>query len=158
MEDRFGIVINLKTYDHDSLCEIIKSSIKKIDLELSNDEISEIAKNAKGIPRNANRLIRRIKDFRLDDESISIKKILKRLQIVVDGLDVDDIAYLNAIKMNNHATGLKTISQLTNIDQQTIEIKIEPFLIQKQLISKTLNGRLLTEKGINFVDKYAKAP
>jgi Holliday junction DNA helicase RuvB len=154
LEDRFGIVINLKTYDLDAICEIIKASAKKLDLKLDNSEINVIAKNSKGIPRNANRLLKRIKDFRFDNPEISIKLILKKLQIIEDGLDGDDLAYLKAIKLNNHATGLKTISQLINVDQQTIETKIEPFLIQKQLVMKSMNGRLLTQKGLEFINKH----
>ena len=154
LEDRFGIVINLKTYDLDAIIEIIKASAKKLDLAINNSEINIIAKNSKGIPRNTNRLLKRIKDFRFDDPQISIKSILKKLQIVEDGLDCDDLAYLKAIKLNNHATGLKTISQLINVDQQTIETKIEPFLIQKQLVMKSMNGRLLTQKGLEFINKH----
>jgi Holliday junction DNA helicase RuvB len=153
LEDRFGIVINLKTYDIKAISEIIKVSSHKLDLNLTKDEIEIIAKNAKGIPRNANRLLKRIKDFRLDNSTIPIKTILRKLQIIEDGLDSNDLAYLKAIKFNNHATGLKTISQLINVDQQTIETKIEPFLIQKQLVAKSMNGRIITTKGLDFIER-----
>lgn len=153
LEDRFGIVINLKAYDLDAICEIIKSSAKKLELELDDEEIVIIAKNSKGIPRNANRLLKRIKDFRFDNQKISLRIILKKLQIIEDGLDIDDLAYLKAIKLNNHPTGLKTISQLINVDQYTIENKIEPFLIQRQLVTKSINGRILTDKGTKFIEK-----
>lgn len=153
LEDRFGIVINLKTYDIKAISEIIKVSSHKLDLNLTKDEIEIIAKNAKGIPRNANRLLKRIKDFRLDNSTIPIKTILRKLQIIEDGLDSNDLAYLKAIKFNNHATGLKTISQLINVDQQTIETKIEPFLIQKQLVAKSMSGRIITTKGLDFIER-----
>lgn len=153
LEDRFGIVINLKTYDIKAISEIIKVSSHKLDMNLTKDEIEIIAKNAKGIPRNANRLLKRIKDFRLDDSTIPIKTILRKLQIIEDGLDSNDLAYLKAIKFNNHATGLKTISQLINVDQQTIETKIEPFLIQKQLVAKSMSGRIITTKGLDFIER-----
>jgi Holliday junction DNA helicase RuvB len=156
LEERFGIVINIKTYEHGDIVEILKASMNKLQLQLDDKELDTLAENAKGIPRNANRLIKRVKDFRISDEKISIDFILKKLQIISNGLDVDDLNYLRSIKNANRSLGLKTISQIINIDTYTIETKIEPFLLQKQYVLRTINGRELTTKGLKFIAKFDK--
>ncbi|MDR1991174.1 MAG: Holliday junction branch migration DNA helicase RuvB [Mycoplasmataceae bacterium] len=155
LEERFGIVLNIKSYSLDDIIEIIKSSIKKIELDLKDEEIILLAKNSKGIPRNANRLVRRIKDFRISNKSLSINAILKKLSIIDGGLDQDDLHYLKALKNANRPLGLNTISQIINIDRVTIETKIEPFLIQSQYVNRNLNGRELTNSGNKFIEKYS---
>ncbi|MDR0739517.1 MAG: Holliday junction branch migration DNA helicase RuvB [Mycoplasmataceae bacterium] len=155
LEERFGIVLNIKTYDLEDIKEIVRASMSKLELDLTNEEIKILAENAKGIPRNANRLIKRVKDFRIYDGKLSIKTILKKLQIISEGLDVDDLTYLHSIKNANRPLGLKTISQMLNIDSYTIETKIEPFLLQKQYVHRTINGRELSPKGMKFIEKHS---
>ncbi|MDR3329780.1 MAG: Holliday junction branch migration DNA helicase RuvB [Mycoplasmataceae bacterium] len=155
LEDRFGIVFNLKTYELADIIDILKSSMIKLDMTLTDKELMLLSENAKGIPRNANRLIRRVKDFRISHETLSVHKILKKLQIIDKGLDIDDLAYLKAINDVKRPLGLKSISQLINIDVNTIETKIEPYLMQKQYVNKSISGRLLTNKGETFIKRYA---
>jgi Holliday junction DNA helicase RuvB len=154
LEERFGIVFNISTYDIEDIIQIIKASMGKLELKLTDEEIKILAENAKGIPRNANRLIKRVQDFRIYDSKMSIKMILKKLQIVSEGLDTNDLNYLHSIKDANRPLGLKTISQMLNIDSYTIETKIEPFLLQKQYVYRTINGRELSPKGMKFIEKH----
>jgi Holliday junction DNA helicase RuvB len=155
LEERFGIVFNIKTYEINDIIEILRASMDKLELKLNQAELKILASNAKGIPRNANRLIKRVKDFRISDRNLSINAILKKLQIIDAGLDVDDLNYLRTIKNANRPLGLKTISQMINVDPYTIETKIEPYLLQKQFIDRSINGRHLTAKGIEFIKKYS---
>lgn len=157
LEERFGIVFNIKTYELNDLVEIIKTSQTKLGLQLSDKELKLLAENCKGIPRNANRLIKRVKDFRISSDKISVKYILKKLQIIDDGLDVEDLNYLQSIKDAKRSLGLKTISQMINVDSYTVETKIEPFLLQKQYVHKTIGGREITTKGMKFLNKYVNA-
>ncbi|MDR2823550.1 MAG: Holliday junction branch migration DNA helicase RuvB [Mycoplasmataceae bacterium] len=154
LEDRFGIVINLKTYDEQSIIEILKDSMTKLDLQLNDKEILLLAQNSKGIPRNANRLICRVKDFRTANVKFSIKHILRKLQIIDRGVNMDDFSYLKSIEQSKRALGLKTISQITGIDQYTIETKIEPFLISNCYVEKSIQGRVLTDKGRAFINQH----
>ncbi|MDR0674701.1 MAG: Holliday junction branch migration DNA helicase RuvB [Mycoplasmataceae bacterium] len=154
LEERFGIVFNIKTYETRDIVEILKTSMGKLQLNLSEKELLILAENSKGIPRNANRLIRRVKDFRINNEKMSINTILKKLQIISKGLDIDDLNYLHSIKNANRPLGLKTISQIINVDIYTIETKVEPYLLQKQYIHRSIHGRELTTKGFQFIEKY----
>jgi Holliday junction DNA helicase RuvB len=154
LEERFGIVFNIKTYELEDIVEILKECAKKLELELSDRELRILAENTKGIPRNAIRLIRRVKDFRISNKDVSINNILKKLQIISKGLDIDDLNYLHSINNAKRPLGLKTISQMVNIDAYTIETKVEPYLLQKQFIYRSINGRELTTKGMRFIEKY----
>jgi Holliday junction DNA helicase RuvB len=154
LEERFGIVFNIKTYELEDIVEILEVCAQKLELSLTDKELNTIAENTKGIPRNAIRLIRRVKDFRISNEKLSINAILKKLQIISKGLDVDDLNYLKSIKNANRPLGLKTISQIINIDSYTVETKVEPYLLQKQYIHRSINGRELTTKGLKFIERY----
>jgi Holliday junction DNA helicase RuvB len=156
LEERFGIIFNIKNYQVEEIVEIIKTSTSKLTLQLDEKEILTLAKNSKGIPRNANRLVKRVRDFRISDPNLSLKYILKKLQIIESGLDVDDFNYLRILKNANRPLGLKSISQIMNIDTYTIETKIEPFLLQCEFAQRNVNGREITTTGIKLVDKYLK--
>jgi Holliday junction DNA helicase RuvB len=156
LEERFGIAFHIKTYTTKDIMEILRVSMSKLELALNERELLILAENSKGIPRYANRLIKRVKDFRVNNAKISINEILKKLQIINKGLDVDDFNYLNSIKNANRPIGLKTISQMINIDPYTVETKVEPYLLQKQYILRSINGRELTTKGLKFIENYTE--
>jgi len=150
LEERFGIIVNLKEYDKKSLIEIIKSVSKKLDLQLTNEEMEIISENSKNIPRNVIKLLKRIKDFKTNDKNISVNKILSNLNIT-NGLNEDDILYLKNIINYTKPIGLKTISSCINIDEDTIENKIEPYLLNKNFIEKKSNGRIITDYAKNWL-------
>jgi Holliday junction DNA helicase RuvB len=154
LEERFGIILNLKTYDLKTLCEILKQCTKKLNITLTDDEILTIAENSKNIPRNAIKILKRVCDYRSVYENISIQDILKKIKIGINGLTSDDIEYLNVLKSVNKPIGLSTISHLLNIDSSTIENKIEPYLLNNYYISKTCNGRQVTQKGIDITADF----
>jgi Holliday junction DNA helicase RuvB len=156
LEQRFGIIFHLNTYSLNEIEDILKAAVKKLEMTLTIDEITLIAQNCKGVPRNAIRIISRIKDFRIVNPDLSITEILKKLRIIANGVDYDDLNYMRAIYQTDRAIGLKTISQIVSIDLFTLETYIEPFLISNQYIEKTAQGRILTAKGKDFVKRYKK--
>jgi Holliday junction DNA helicase RuvB len=151
LEERFGIIINLKMYDIKSLCEIIEQAAKKLNIKLTQDEIEAIADNSKNIPRNAIKILKRVNDFKIYDETIAIEKIFEHMKIGTNGLTQDDYEYLQTLKQHDEPLGLKTISDIINVDMDTIQNKIEPYLISNAYIIKTFRGRQITQKGMNAI-------
>jgi Holliday junction DNA helicase RuvB len=90
LEDRFGIILNINNYDIETIIEILAASIQKLGINLTPNELRVIASNSKGIPRIANRLLCRIKDFRISYPKYSVNKILQHMQILNNGLDLED--------------------------------------------------------------------
>jgi len=151
LEERFGIIINIREYKIETIEEIIKQNCTKMNFELSNKEINLIALKCKCIPRNAINILKRVRDFRYSDKNISMKEIFKKLKIYDNGLNDNDLLFLNVLKKSNQPIGLKTLSDIVNIDQETIQNKIEPFLLNNSLIQKNSKGRILTTKGYDLL-------
>lgn len=133
------------------MIEIVNYYLDKYEVTLTEKEKMLIAKNCKGIPRIANKMVRRIKDFRTIQPTKRISDILKRIGIVKNGINNTDLKYMQILKDFNSPIGLKTISHALLIDENTIENKVEPYLIYLKYINKTFKGRELTKNGINFL-------
>jgi len=147
LEERFGIIINIREYKTEVIEEILKQNCNKMNFKLSDKEISKIAVKCKSIPRNAINILKRVRDFRYSDKNIHIDEIFKKLKIYDNGLNDDDLLFLNVLKKSSQPIGLKTLSDIINIDQETIQNKIEPFLLNNSLIQKNCKGRIITPKG-----------
>ena len=146
--DRFGIIINLNEYDEIEIKNITNFYANKYGLKLNDESIDLICLASKGIPRIIYKLIRRIYDFRLSNSKINIKNILSKIGYVYNEFDKNDYLYLKSLAQNNDETlGIKTISQIIGIDELTIILKIEPYLLRKNYIVKTTKGRRLTYEG-----------
>lgn len=152
LEERFGIIFHFGEYSIEELENICCRNSKILNLQLKKAEINLIAKNSKGIPRNLNRIIKRVLDYRTINPNIEILEILKSIGIVKDGLNEIDIKYLKKLNESTMFIGIKTICQYMNFDEQTIETKIEPFLITNKLIEKTPKGRKITNLGIKLLN------
>ncbi|MGL4948175.1 MAG: Holliday junction branch migration DNA helicase RuvB [Mycoplasma sp.] len=151
LEERFGISFYLDLYNYDEIYMIVKKTINFLNLNLGEDELDIISNNSKGVPRIANHLIKRIHDFKITDENLTINEIFKRLKIFEKGLQEIDIKYLNHLHNNDNALGIKTLSSLLDLESLYIETKIEPFLLKNELIRKTGKGRTLTYKGKVYI-------
>lgn len=158
LRDRFGSVYRLELYSIDTLVDIIKRAAKIMEIKITNDGAVEIAKRSRGTPRIAIRLLKRLLDFAVVANLKTIDKRLANkafsaLEIDECGLDSNDIRILKAIhfNFNNGPVGVETLSSFTGEDTVTIEDVCEPFLMQQGLISKTPRGRVITEKGINYI-------
>ncbi len=152
LEDRFGITFNLNEYTEQEMNEIVDLYANKLKVNLSKDDIQLINRASKGIPRICYRLIRRIKDFQTSHNQININEILKRLGYIYHEYDINDLHYLQLLAKNPNGVGLKTISQIINIDLLSIELKIEPYLLQKGLVNKQAKGRVITKQGLELLN------
>ncbi|BAT61668.1 Holliday junction ATP-dependent DNA helicase RuvB [Variibacter gotjawalensis] len=151
LRDRFGIPIRLNFYDVDELELIVKRGARVLGIGITEEGANEIARRARGTPRIAGRLLRRVRDFALVDgaEKIDRKladKALLQLEVDAAGLDAMDRRYLQMIAVNygGGPVGIETIAAGLSEPRDALEDIVEPFLIQKGFVQRTPRGRLLT--------------
>ncbi len=155
---RFGMVEKLNFYSVKELGEIIKQSSEKLGVSITEKGALEIAKRARGIPRIANRLLKRVRDLAVVEDKKEIdevlaKKMFELLKIDENGVDPTLKEFLTTIieKFNGGPVGLKTLTAITGEEKDTIEDIYEPFLLQLGLIERTPRGRIVTEKGYRYL-------
>ncbi len=146
LEERFGISFYFDLYNEQEMEDIIKSTANKLGLEISENDIILITSHSKGTPRIANKILRRILDYKNIYPNLEIKEVLSLIGVYEYGLDKLDIAYLRSFSTNTYLS-LKTIAAISEINIQTIENRIEPYLIKSNLITKSHQGRSLTYEG-----------
>lgn len=156
LEQRFGIVFYFDSYQTNEIAKIIKNGCKKLNLILKPNDINLIANNSKGIPLIALMILLRVNDYKIVKPKINVIKILKKIGIFEQGLNQNDLKYLEAFINNQKFLGIKTISQITQFDQKFIESKIEPYLIKIKYLVKTNNGRMLSNIAWDFLHQYRK--
>jgi Holliday junction DNA helicase RuvB len=144
--DRFSIKEHLNFYSDDDLAKLARSNANKLNIEISDNDLLEIAKRSKGTPRILNSRLQWYKNYTLchPDARTSISDIFDIQGIDENGLDNYDRTYLDLL-VNSKGTplGLKAISSLTGIAVETIENSIEPYLVRKRFISRTQKGRVI---------------
>ena len=151
LRDRFGIPLRLGFYDTDELQAIVERGARILSLELSADGAREIAARARGTPRIAGRLLKRVRDFaavgghRLIDVHIA-DAALTRLEVDGRGLDAFDRRYLSLIAQSfgGGPVGIETISAALGEARDAIEDIVEPFLLQQGFVQRTPRGRMIT--------------
>lgn len=153
LRDRFQIVYRLDYYSAEELSLIVKRSANILSTPISDDAAVEIARRARGTPRVANRLLRRVRDFAQVEGNGCIdieiaKKSLEKLEVDTMGLDSMDRKYLLIIieKFEGGPVGVETLSVALSEEKDTIEDVYEPFLLQQGLIQRTPRGRIATKK------------
>jgi len=154
LRDRFGLVNRLEFYTDEEVERIIKRSAKILNIEISEDGASEIAKRARKTPRIANRLLKRVRDYAqvkakgVIDAEIA-NKALDMLEVDECGLDNTDRRLLATIIENfkGGPVGLSTLAAATSEEIETIEDVYEPYLIQIGFLERTPRGRKVTAKG-----------
>tara|TARA_A100001015_G_scaffold294282_1_gene371881 strand:- start:4154 stop:5152 length:999 start_codon:yes stop_codon:yes gene_type:complete len=158
LRDRFGILMRMEFYSHGELKEIVLRDASILNINIAEEGALEIAKRSRGTPRIAIRLLRRVRDFALSQNSeIITKKIadlsLSRLEIDNRGLDASDLRYLKFIALNYSGgpVGIDTIASAISEEKDTVEDVIEPYLIQNGFIEKTTRGRLLTKTALQHL-------
>jgi Holliday junction DNA helicase RuvB len=145
--DRFQIKEHLSFYADQDLAKLAKSNAAKLDIEISDADLLEIAKRSKGTPRILNARLQWYKNYKSchPGASASVEEIFNVQGIDALGLDIYDRAYLDALKKSKGSPlGLKSISSMTGIAIETIENSIEPFLVRKGLVVRTQKGRVLS--------------
>lgn len=150
--ERFGIVERLQFYDRESLAEILVRSARILGIEMSADGGSEIARRARGTPRVANRLLKRVRDYAQVKGNGKIDKeiavyALDQLGVDQYGLDLMDRRILSLImdKYGGGPVGIDTMAAALSEESDTLEEVYEPFLIQEGFLQKTQRGRVLTD-------------
>jgi Holliday junction DNA helicase RuvB len=151
LRDRFGIPIRLNFYTEAELELIVTRGARVLGIGLTPDGGNEIARRARGTPRIAGRLLRRVRDFALVGKAAAIDRVvadraLQALEVDKTGLDAMDRRYLMtvAVHYGGGPVGIETIAAALSEPRDAIEEIIEPFLIQCGFIQRTPRGRLLT--------------
>ena len=154
LRDRFGIPVRLQYYSDDELYEIVKLNTEKLGIVADESGAKEIARRARGTPRIAGRLLRRVVDFVLvEGDGVLNKKIadhaLTRLGVDKLGLDGADRKYLRLIaeQYSGGPVGIETICAAISESRDALEEVIEPYLLQMGLIQRTPRGRMLAKNG-----------
>ena len=151
LRDRFGIPVRLNFYSEPELEQIVNRGARVLGVGMTPDGANEIARRARGTPRIAGRLLRRVRDFALVAGATTIERAaadraLLELEVDAAGLDAMDRRYLTTIAENygGGPVGIETIAAALSEPRDAIEEIVEPFLIQKGFIQRTPRGRLLT--------------
>jgi Holliday junction DNA helicase RuvB len=151
LRDRFGAVYRLNFYDQSAIEVIIARSTRLLGIEAEKRGLEEIAKRARGTPRVANRLLKRVRDYaQVKGKGVITEKIaleaLGRLEIDSIGLDEVDHKILRTIieKFNGGPVGLDTIAAAISEEADTIMDVYEPYLLQLSFLERTPRGRLAT--------------
>ncbi|WP_310498808.1 Holliday junction branch migration DNA helicase RuvB [Sandarakinorhabdus sp.] len=150
LRDRFGIPLRLVFYTVEELTRVVTRAAALLGLDLSADGAREIAGRARGTPRIAGRLLRRVRDFAAAAGSDSVDRTaadraLNRLEVDNLGLDAMDRRYLMMIAdiYRGGPVGIETLAAGLSEARDTLEEVIEPFLIQSGLVARTARGRML---------------
>jgi len=151
LRDRFGIVSRLEFYNADDLAHIVTRSAGLLNAEITPDGANEVARRARGTPRIANRLLRRVRDYAevksqgiIDSDSAG--RALAMLEVDPQGLDLMDRKLLEAIihKFDGGPVGVDSLAAAIGEERDTIEDVIEPYLIQHGYLQRTPRGRTAT--------------
>ncbi|MDW8470190.1 MAG: Holliday junction branch migration DNA helicase RuvB [Burkholderiales bacterium] len=151
LRDRFGIVARLEFYDETALAAIVRRSAGLLAVPIEEAGAAEIARRARGTPRIANRLLRRVRDYaQVKAEGRVTKAVaeaaLAMLEVDPMGLDVMDRKLLLAVieKFSGGPVGLDNLAHAIGEEADTIEDVIEPYLIQSGYLQRTPRGRVAT--------------
>ena len=158
LRDRFGIPLKLNFYDVKELIRVIGRAAALLNMPLNDEGAEEIAKRARGTPRIAVRLLRRVRDFADAEGHKTIGRkeadaALTRLEVDGEGLDSSDHRYLRFIAEHYQGgpVGIETIAAGLSEARDAIEETIEPYLLQIGMIQRTPRGRMLTHKSFSHL-------
>ncbi len=158
LRDRFGVIFRLDFYPPEDLAKIVKRSAEIIGIKITWEGALEIGKRARGTPRIANRLFRRVVDFaHVEGKDVidlnMAKDALDRLNVDSVGLDSMDRKILKVIieHFGGGPVGVKTIASACAEEVRTIEEIYEPYLIQSGFLKKTARGRIATLKAYKYL-------
>ena len=153
LRDRFGIVHRLEFYAVEELTEIVTRTGQRLDVKVDAEGALEIARRARGTPRVANRLLRRVRDYAevRADGNVSAETAdaaLELLNVDEEGIDAMDRKLLLTIleKFSGGPVGLDSLAAAIGEERDTIEDVVEPYLIQQGYMMRTPRGRVATER------------
>jgi Holliday junction DNA helicase RuvB len=151
LRDRFGIVARLEFYNTDELTRIVARSASLLGIAIEPDGAREIARRARGTPRIANRLLRRVRDYAEVKGTGEVTHpiadaALSMLDVDASGLDVMDRKLLDTVlqKFAGGPVGVDNLAAAIGEERDTIEDVLEPYLIQQGFLQRTSRGRVAT--------------
>ena len=160
LRSRFsGGAFRLEFYSDNEISTILGRSAKILDITRPQEVLAAVASRSRQTPRIANYLLRRVRDYaqmhKRDIDAESVREAFTLLGLDENGLSANDILILRTLKEKFHGgpTGVKNLAAATGEDEGTIEDVVEPYLIQLGLIERTSRGRVLSEKGREYINK-----
>lgn len=158
LRDRFGVVLRVDFYSPEELQQIVSRSASLLGIATKKSGAHEIAKRARGTPRVANRLLRRVRDFaQVEADGIISREVADRslsmLEVDEKGLDKMDRLIMQTIihKFDGGPIGLNSLSAAVGEEKDTLEDVYEPFLIQRGFIKRTPQGRVATRRAYDHL-------
>jgi Holliday junction DNA helicase RuvB len=165
LRDRFGIPLRLNFYTTDELCLIVARGARVLGFDLTPDGAREIAGRARGTPRIAGRLLKRVRDFASVSNAKSVDAAtadaaLNRLEVDKRGLDAFDRRYLSLIAQNfsGGPVGIETIAAALGEARDALEEIVEPYLMQLGFVQRTPRGRVLASAAYGHLGLNAPPP
>lgn len=154
LRDRFGIQTRMQFYSRDELATILRKQAIKLGVDLAGDGAAEIASRARGTPRVAGRLLRRVRDIAaVGGHAVVTAEVadgaLGRLEVDANGLDAMDRRYLGCLaeSYGGGPVGVETLAAVLSEQRDVLEEVIEPYLMQTGLLMRTPRGRCLSSAG-----------
>jgi Holliday junction DNA helicase RuvB len=151
LRDRFGAIYRLNYYDENALRQIMRRNARILRVKMDEDGTREIALRARGTPRIANRLLRRVRDYaQVRADGVITREVaraaLEALEVDERGLDPHDRMILRTIieKFDGGPVGIETLAASTSEEVETIEDVYEPYLLQLGFLARTPRGRITT--------------
>src|ERR671914_2671490 len=164
LRDRFGMTFRLGYYEQSELATIVRRSAGILGVETDDGAADEIASRARGTPRVANRILRRVRDVaQVRHEGVVTTEVaaeaLELLEVDVCGLERTDRELLRAIveRFDGGPVGLSTLAVALGESPDTVEDVYEPYLLQLGFIQRTPRGRIVTERGRTHIGSVAAA-
>jgi Holliday junction DNA helicase RuvB len=158
LRDRFGIPIRMNFYTVEELTSIVARGARVLGLPMDAGGADEIARRARGTPRIAGRLLRRVRDFAIvDGDPLVTRQVADKALTLLDvdalGLDLMDRRYLTMIAVNygGGPVGVETIAAALSEPRDAIEDIIEPYLLQQGFLQRTPRGRVLTPQAFRHL-------
>ena len=156
--DRFKLVFVFRTYTNKESIEIAKLHSQRLEINPTEQQFEIIAEAGRFTPRLIVSILERYRDFSIalvnGDKTLSddlFNKMLFVMGIREDGLKTEDIELLQILEKQDSAIGLETLCLLLNESPGTIRNTVEPYLLQKHMIARTPRGRVITDKGLEYL-------
>jgi len=152
LRDRFGFTAHLEFYDESELERVIARAATMLELAIDKEAIAEIAGRCRGTPRIANRLLRRVRDYALVNNTPAsrdaVRAALELYDVDERGLDRLDRAVMHTVltRFDGGPVGLSTLAVSVGEEAETVESVVEPFLVRIGLLSRTPRGRVATRE------------
>jgi Holliday junction DNA helicase RuvB len=160
LRDRFGISFTLEKYSSDETSQIINNISKREYVEVTSGALMDIAKRSKGTARVAINYYNRCKEYAnfIGEGVINEEATGEQFELLgIDdmGLDEQDYKVLEYLATQTTPIGIDTIATATNIDKNSIQTIIEPYLVQKRMMDRTRSGRRITPQGLDWIYNHS---